>query len=163
MGPFPQYTVFLELRSAELVEIPKETLMKNPARRKTKEKLGDARPEFSSVARARGREKARPDANETDRHSGGLPATTREEEIRKRAYSLWENEGRPEGRHRHHWTLAEHELDAHELDVQAEIDNRPNLAALREALREHTDAFLVKTDLEDADQREASPGTREQS
>ncbi|MDR9771769.1 DUF2934 domain-containing protein [Rhizobium hidalgonense] len=147
--------------------------MKNPARRKTKEKLGDARPEFSSVARARGREKARPDANETDRHSGGLPATTREEEIRKRAYSLWENEGRPEGRHRHHWTLAEHELDAHELDaheldaheldVQAEIDNRPNLAALREALREHTDAFLVKTDLEDADQREASPGTREQS
>ncbi|MGO7770678.1 hypothetical protein ACC736_37690, partial [Rhizobium ruizarguesonis] len=40
--------------------------------------------------------------------------------------------------------------------------NPPNLAALREASREHTDAFLVKTDLEDADQREASPGTREQ-
>ncbi|NNU67866.1 hypothetical protein FE844_032425 (plasmid) [Rhizobium indicum] len=45
---------------------------------------------------------------------------------------------------------------------QGEADNPPNLAALREASREHTDAFLVKTDLEDADQREASPGTREQ-
>lgn len=65
--------------------------------------------------------------------------------------------------HRHHWTLAEDELDAHELDAQGEIHNPPNLAALREASRQHTDTFLVKSDLEDADQREASPGTREQS
>ena len=53
--------------------------------------------------------------------------------------------------------MAEHELDAQ----QGEDDNPSNLAALREASREHTDAFLVKTDLEDADQREV-PGTREQ-
>ncbi len=101
---------------------------------------------------------ARRAANQIDRLSGGAPATSREEEIRRRAYSLWENEGRPEGKHGHHWALAEHELDAQ----QGEADNPPNLAALREASREHTDAFLVKTDLEDADQREASPGTREQ-
>lgn len=39
----------------------------------------------------------------------------------------------------------------------------PNLAAQREAVREHGDVYIVDTDLEDADQREASPGTREQS
>jgi hypothetical protein len=33
---------------------------------------------------------------------------------------------------------------------------------LREAAREHTDAFLVATDMIDADQREATPGMREQ-
>lgn len=42
-------------------------------------------------------------------------------------------------------------------------DNLPNLAAQREAVREHGDVYIVDTDLEDADQREASPGTREQS
>jgi hypothetical protein len=42
-------------------------------------------------------------------------------------------------------------------------DDVPNLAAQREAAREHSDAYIVDTDLEDADQREASPGTREQS
>ncbi|MGZ2506159.1 hypothetical protein ACVINI_006705 [Rhizobium beringeri] len=149
----------LELRSVELVEIPKEMVMKNPARRKISENTTDGgRPKTPPAADARGRKMAPQAANQIDRKSGGSPAATREEEIRKRAYSLWEKEGRPEGKHRHHWTLAEHELDAQ----QGEADNPPNLAALREASREHTDAFLVKTDLEDADQREASPGTREQ-
>ncbi|MBB2752831.1 UNVERIFIED_ORG: hypothetical protein GGI57_003540 [Rhizobium aethiopicum] len=149
----------LELRSAELVGISKETRMKNPARRKTSETKADgARPEFPSAADARRQKRAPQAANETDRRSGGSLAANREEEIRKRAYSLWEKEGRPEGQHRHHWTLAVHELDA-----RGETGNPLNLAALREASREHTDAFLVKTDLEDADQREASPGTREQS
>ncbi|TBC88084.1 DUF2934 domain-containing protein (plasmid) [Rhizobium leguminosarum] len=133
--------------------------MKNPARRKISENTTDGgRPKTPPAADARGRKMAPQAANQIDRKSGGSPAATREEEIRKRAYSLWEKEGRPEGEHRHHWTLAEHELDAQ----QGEADNPPNLAALREASREHTDAFLVKTDLEDADQREASPGTREQ-
>ncbi|WHO77157.1 DUF2934 domain-containing protein [Rhizobium sp. BT03] len=133
--------------------------MKNPARRRTSETKADgAQPEFPSAADARRQKRVRQAANETDRQNSGSPAANREEEIRKRAYSLWEKEGRPEGQHRHHWSLAEHELDA-----QGATGNPPDLAALREALREHTDAFLVKTDLEDADQREASPGTREQS
>ena len=42
-------------------------------------------------------------------------------------------------------------------------DDLPNLAAQREAAREHGDAYVVDTDLEDADQREASPGMREQN
>jgi hypothetical protein len=149
----------LELRTAGLVERAKETLMKNPTRRKTREAPADVRPEFPSAADSRGKR----GVNEIDKQSAGSPTATREEEIRKKAYSLWEKEGRPEGMHRHHWTLAEDELDAHELDAQGEIDNPPNLAALREASRQHTDTFLVKSDLEDADQREASPGTREQS
>ncbi len=133
--------------------------MKNSTRHQTsKAKTDGGRPEAPPAADARGQKMARRAANEIDRHSGALPPATREEEIRKKAYSLWEKEGRPEGKQRHHWALAEHELDAQ----QGEADNPPNLAALREASREHTDAFLVKTDLEDADQREASPGTREQ-
>ncbi len=133
--------------------------MTNSTRRQTsKAKTDGGRPEAPPAADARGQKMVRRAANESDGQRGALPPATREEEIRKRAYSLWEKEGRPEGKHGHHWTLAEHELDAQ----QGEADNPPNLAALREASREHTDAFLVKTDLEDADQREASPGTREQ-
>lgn len=32
------------------------------------------------------------------------------EKIRRRAYQLWEQEGRPEGRELAHWAQAEHEL-----------------------------------------------------
>lgn len=42
-------------------------------------------------------------------------------------------------------------------------DDPPNLAAQREAAREHGDTYIVAADLEDADQSEASPGTREQN
>lgn len=129
--------------------------MKNPARRKANDTTDSAK--GSSAADARGKPTRRAATKATSRGSVPPPAT-REEEIQKRAYSLWEGEGRPEHRHKDHWRMAEHELDAQ----QGEDDNPPNLAALREASREHADAFLVKTDLEDADQREASPGTREQ-
>ncbi|MBX5039123.1 DUF2934 domain-containing protein [Rhizobium lentis] len=128
--------------------------MKNPVRRKRNDSTrDDALLKDSSPAGAREGKIARQVAHETD-----SPAATREDEIRKRAYSLWEKEGRPEGKHRDHWIRAEDELDAR----RGEVDNPPRFEALREAVREHSDAFLVKTDLEDADQREASPGTREQ-
>lgn len=32
------------------------------------------------------------------------------EKIRRRAYELWEMEGKPEGRHHVHWAQAEHEI-----------------------------------------------------
>jgi hypothetical protein len=82
------------------------------------------------------------------------------ERIRLRAHSIWESEGAPGGRHEDHWFQAEHEI-LHEFD-QLDGDDIPNLEALREAAREHTDAFIVATDLIDADQREATPGMREQ-
>jgi hypothetical protein len=34
----------------------------------------------------------------------------REEEIRKRAYKMWEREGSPEGREKDHWADAERDL-----------------------------------------------------
>ena len=55
---------------------------------------------------------------------------------------------------------AQREIDQGEGEIGG--DDVPNLEALREAARQHTDAYIVKTDLEDADQREAAPGTREQ-
>ena len=84
----------------------------------------------------------------------------REDRIRKRAYQLWQQEGSPEGRPDDHWLQAEREIDHGNGEIEG--DDQPNLAALREAARQHTDAFVVKTDLEDADQREATPGMREQ-
>lgn len=82
------------------------------------------------------------------------------QEVRARAYEIWEQEGKPHGRNADHWAQAEHEL-SHSADA-IDGDDLPNLGALREAAREHNDAFIVASDLEDADQREASPGTREQ-
>ena len=87
-------------------------------------------------------------------------AQDREDRIRKRAYQLWQQEGSPQGRPDDHWLQAEREIDHGNGEIEG--DDRPNLAALREAARQHTDTFLVKTDLEDADQREATPGMREQ-
>jgi hypothetical protein len=36
-----------------------------------------------------------------------------ETKIRERAYQLWEDEGRPEGRHEHHWFQAVRDLLGH--------------------------------------------------
>jgi hypothetical protein len=84
----------------------------------------------------------------------------REDRIRNRAYELWQQAGAPDGKPDDHWYEAEREIDRGNGEIEG--DDQPNLAALREAAREHTDTFMVKTDLEDADQREAAPGTREQ-
>lgn len=84
----------------------------------------------------------------------------RTDRIRARAHDMWESEGRPDHRHDEHWLQAEREI-SHEDDT-LEGDDVANLDAIREAAREHTDAFIVKSDLEDADQREATPGVREQ-
>ncbi|MFA1626055.1 hypothetical protein ACDY96_25875 [Rhizobium mongolense] len=45
---------------------------------------------------------------------------------------------------------------------EIEPDERAKQAALKEQARLHGDVYIVETDLEDRDQREAAPGTREQ-
>ncbi|KQO76815.1 hypothetical protein [Rhizobium sp. Leaf262] len=45
---------------------------------------------------------------------------------------------------------------------EVDPDEEMNLRARRQAARQHEDAFIVATDLEDDDQRDAAPGTREQ-
>ncbi|MBB3595893.1 hypothetical protein FHX08_006313 [Rhizobium sp. BK529] len=80
--------------------------------------------------------------------------------IRNRAREIWLAHGRPDGRADEHWLQAEHEI-LHEQD-ELEGNDVPKLDALREAAREHADSYMVKSDLEDADQREATPGVREQ-
>ena len=84
---------------------------------------------------------------------------SREQRIRERAHSLWEADGGIHGRHIHHWLQAEREID--KGDGELGPDDEPRLDALREAKRQHSDTFLVPSDLEDVDQREAAPGTRE--
>jgi hypothetical protein len=46
--------------------------------------------------------------------------------------------------------------------TQIDSDDVVKLDVLREAARMHNDTFVVEADLEDQDQREASPGTRDQ-
>ncbi|TCA57163.1 DUF2934 domain-containing protein [Rhizobium leguminosarum] len=95
--------------------------------------------------------------------AGNVPGAAgegRSDRIRDRARQIWEADGRPDNRQDEHWLQAEREI-SHGGDAM-EGDDLPNLDALREAAREHSDAFIVKTDLEDADQREATPGVREQ-
>ena len=38
----------------------------------------------------------------------------KDELIRRRAYEIWEREGRPEGQERRHWELASREIAEHE-------------------------------------------------
>jgi hypothetical protein len=40
------------------------------------------------------------------------PATPDAETVARRAHEIWEQEGRPEGRHQEHWQTAERELSA---------------------------------------------------
>jgi hypothetical protein len=40
------------------------------------------------------------------------PATPDAEIVARRAHEIWEQEGRPEGRHQEHWQTAERELTA---------------------------------------------------
>ena len=41
-----------------------------------------------------------------------MPQVFDEEEIRRRAYAIWEAEGRPQGRAEAHWIAAQVELEA---------------------------------------------------
>ncbi|MDX3924995.1 MAG: hypothetical protein QHC90_04190 [Shinella sp.] len=54
------------------------------------------------------------------------------------------------------------ELKSAEDESSVDPDDLANNRARAEAVREHGDAYIVKTDLEDDDQRTAAPGTREQ-
>ncbi|MDE1996935.1 MAG: DUF2934 domain-containing protein [Rhizobiaceae bacterium] len=64
-------------------------------------------------------------------------ATDKHEQIRKRAYEIWENEGRPEGSHLRHWQQAVDELDGedeHEtLQDLIDEDDRDDAALLQGA------------------------------
>ena len=44
----------------------------------------------------------------------------REARIRRRAYELWEHEGRPEGQAQTHWERAAQDLDREDADIQRE-------------------------------------------
>ena len=52
------------------------------------------------------------------------------------------------------------DLTQHQQEVDP--DELLSLRARKQAARQHEDAFIVATDLEDDDQRDAAPGTREQ-
>jgi Protein of unknown function (DUF2934) len=45
--------------------------------------------------------------------------STPEEDIKTRAYAIWEQEGRPEGQHLDHWTRAAQEFDGSPAPAEA--------------------------------------------
>jgi hypothetical protein len=44
-----------------------------------------------------------------------------EDQVRERAYALWEQDGRPDGRPEDYWHRAEAELDAQDAEPGAEL------------------------------------------
>ena len=63
---------------------------------------------------------AHDDAAHDESHSQDpRPAEPDEHRIRLRAYEIWEEEGRPDGRADDHWTMARKELER-ELDPKEE-------------------------------------------
>ena len=56
-----------------------------------------------------------------------------QERIRQRAHEIWEEEGRPEGRHAEHWAQASRELEAEggegAPEVAASPDDSPTVTA----------------------------------
>jgi hypothetical protein len=52
----------------------------------------------------------------------------REARIRRRAHAIWEQEGRPHGKHQIHWDQATH-------DVASEEQQSPQPASQRDALK----------------------------
>ena len=87
----------------------------------------------------------------------------RENEIRERAYAIWEHEGKPEGKHLEHWERAEKQIDGEFAPGGVAIGNDEvsKLAARKEFVREHRDTLPVASDVEDASERETIPGTQE--
>ena len=65
--------------------------------------------------------------------------------IRERAYQLWEQEGRPEGRHLDHWLQAEHELVA---ENAMDFEFKQLMRAYRNGSISETTVEQVMTELE---------------
>lgn len=45
-----------------------------------------------------------------------------EERVRERAYQIWEDAGRPEGKAFEHWLQAESEVATNERDLETEVE-----------------------------------------
>jgi Protein of unknown function (DUF2934) len=65
--------------------------------------------------------------------------------IRERSYQIWEQEGRPEGRHLDHWLQAEHELVA---ENALDFEFKQLMRAFRSGIISETTVEQVMTDLE---------------
>jgi hypothetical protein len=74
--------------------------------------------------------------------------------IRERSYQIWEQEGRPAGRHLDHWLRAEQEVVAKNA---VEFEFKQLMRALRSGIISETTVEQVMTDLE---KRALSDGMR---
>ncbi|WP_185927986.1 DUF2934 domain-containing protein [Pseudorhizobium endolithicum] len=61
-------------------------------------------------------------------------ADNEDEWIRRRAYSLWEEEGRPSGKHAEHWEKARQELAAFRADKPKRASRTSAAAAAKGSL-----------------------------
>lgn len=55
--------------------------------------------------------------NEGINENGGKPVSSEELAIQLRAYALWEDDGRPHGKHDEHWHRAKRELTDEQLSA----------------------------------------------
>jgi Protein of unknown function (DUF2934) len=69
--------------------------------------------------------------------------------IRQRSYQLWEQEGRPEGRHLDHWLQAEQELAELAAKNAVEFEFKQLMRAFRSGIISEATVEQVMTDLEE--------------
>ncbi|KQY77013.1 hypothetical protein ASD52_23785 [Ensifer sp. Root142] len=62
-----------------------------------------------------------------DMKYGDQAMNDRDEIIRRRAYAIWENEGRPEGQERRHWEQAAREIGPDEVPMLRETNRNQTL------------------------------------
>jgi Protein of unknown function (DUF2934) len=72
-------------------------------------------------------------APDSENNLGRGAPTDREDRIRQRAYELWEQEGRPDGRAQQHWDRAAQDLDREDADIRREGVAGENPSARTEA------------------------------
>lgn len=76
----------------------------------------------------------------------------RQEQLRARAYDIWQAEGQPHGRDREHWEMAERELTIPDADVKSPGPKKPTAARSKKAMP------VEKTEMKGA--AEAKPKAR---
>ena len=91
------------------------------------------------------------------RKTGPEPFQT--EQIRQRAHELWEQEGRPEGRHEEHWARARRELEGRDLFVEVTATHKEKEIEITPAEQQSVEAATwASVDEEPKTQRSVASG-----
>jgi hypothetical protein len=94
---------------------------KPPSSRKSSGRDKNSKPQGRSAPKKRkdaGLEALREEPSNGSSEASATAMDDRERRIREDAYTLWENEGRPDGQAERHWRIAKSQLEAQEAVIR---------------------------------------------